>query len=616
MRITGPIAASALVFTGLIITGSAAHSTGRTNVPQGVLAAAMSPTDQPNSDDQSVTVLPTEPLHLQSDTPQGDPGALQVPVPIHNVSLPSVPTRGIPEIALAAYRNAELQLQASMPNCGMSWHLLAGIGKVESNHAGNGRTEPDGTTRGVIYGPALDGTLPGNETIKAADGNFVRAVGPMQFLPGTWALYASDGNGDRKSDPNNIFDAVLGAGKYLCSGGLDMRDPKQESRAVLRYNNSLDYASQVLSWSNAYNTGGTPAQGELAPVPDSTPDGGIPDGAGSSMSAGETAVIADPTDPATPTDTPAPDTTTDPAPTTDPSTTTDPQSPSARLELRIQVMINIPGRDPIPCGIFCPSPKVELPTIPQTVTPVPTPLPTTTDPIPTTVLPTTTDPIPTTQTPTTTTQPGSTTPPAPTTSQVTPSPTTSTQPIAPAPAIVEQQTPQTPTTTTAPTSVVPTTTTTPKPPAPATPDRTPPVQPNSQQPAAPASTTPAPKQQPVAPTPTTPAPKQQPAAPAPAAPAPKQEPGTPAPVAPAPKQEPAAPAPSKNPLRQLPPRPNSNRWRQLQPPLRPNSNRQHQFRLPPHPSRSRPPPPPRLLNSSPSPRLTLRPRPRNQYNHP
>ncbi|RDI68578.1 lytic transglycosylase domain-containing protein [Nocardia pseudobrasiliensis] len=264
-------------------------------------------------------------------TPAGGP-LFAGTVPLQDISLPGGGALGIPEIVLAAYRNAELALQSSMPGCGLSWSLLAGIGKVESNHAGFGRTDANGTTVGVIYGPALDGTLPGNEVIKAADGGFVRAVGPMQFLPGTWSFYASDGNGDGVSDPNNVFDATLAAGKYLCSGGLDLRDPQQELRSVLRYNNSVAYAAQVLSWSNAYKTGGAPTPVQISP--DLIPPGAMPEGAGSTMLAANTTI-------------PGPPSTTEPPSSA--ATTAVPQQPT-------QVMINIPGLPPIPCGIFCPPP--------------------------------------------------------------------------------------------------------------------------------------------------------------------------------------------------------------------------------------------------------------------
>jgi hypothetical protein len=41
---------------------------------------------------------------------------------------------GIPEVALRAYRGAELALATGDPSCGVTWSLLAAIGRVESNH--------------------------------------------------------------------------------------------------------------------------------------------------------------------------------------------------------------------------------------------------------------------------------------------------------------------------------------------------------------------------------------------------------------------------------------------------------------------------------------------------
>ena len=91
------------------------------------------------------------------------------------------------------------------------------------------RSMPAAPRSNPIYGPALDGTLPGNEVIvQSSVGNrvtYARAMGPMQFLPGTWARYAADGDGDGIADPQNLFDATLAAARYLCSGGLNLRDP-------------------------------------------------------------------------------------------------------------------------------------------------------------------------------------------------------------------------------------------------------------------------------------------------------------------------------------------------------------------------------------------------------
>jgi membrane-bound lytic murein transglycosylase B len=175
----------------------------------------------------------------------------------------------IPSIALAAYRNAERIMAAAQPNCGISWNLLAGIGRIESLHGNNGAMDTRGTAVRPIYGPTLDGSLPGNEIIVASmapngQPTYARAMGPMQFLPGTWARFAADAKGDGRADPQNIFDASLSAARYLCSGGLNLRDQSQVLSAILRYNNSMPYAQNVLGWAAAYATGVVPV--DLPPI--------------------------------------------------------------------------------------------------------------------------------------------------------------------------------------------------------------------------------------------------------------------------------------------------------------------------------------------------------------
>lgn len=181
----------------------------------------------------------------------------------------------IPSIALSAYRNAERMMASAYPGCGVSWNLLAGIGRIESQHAFGGATDVHGTAVQPILGPALDGTLPGNEiivhSVQAGRVTYARALGPMQFLPGTWARYASDGDGDGKADVQNIYDATLGAARYLCSGNLNLRDPSQVTAAILRYNNSMAYAQNVLGWAAAYATGVAPVN--LPPIGPAPPIG-------------------------------------------------------------------------------------------------------------------------------------------------------------------------------------------------------------------------------------------------------------------------------------------------------------------------------------------------------
>jgi membrane-bound lytic murein transglycosylase B len=94
-----------------------------------------------------------------------------------------------------------------------------------------------------IYGPRLDGV----NTAKIADtdagafdgdGAFDRAVGPMQFIPGTWRAMGVDGDGDGVRNPQDIDDAAMSTAVYLCSGKTDLSNASDLNAAVLRYNHS------------------------------------------------------------------------------------------------------------------------------------------------------------------------------------------------------------------------------------------------------------------------------------------------------------------------------------------------------------------------------------------
>ncbi|MEU5522142.1 lytic transglycosylase domain-containing protein [Streptomyces sp. NPDC047860] len=167
---------------------------------------------------------------------------------------------GIPATVLDAYKKAEATLREKKPGCNLPWQLLAAIGKVESGQARGGRVSSDGTTLSPILGPQLDGN--GFALIKdtdngAYDGNstYDQAVGPMQFIPSTWAWAGRDGNGDGREDPNNIYDAALSAGHYLCRNGWDLSDRGDLRKAILSYNNSTDYLNTVLRWLEYYRKG-------------------------------------------------------------------------------------------------------------------------------------------------------------------------------------------------------------------------------------------------------------------------------------------------------------------------------------------------------------------------
>jgi cell wall-associated NlpC family hydrolase len=128
---------------------------------------------------------------------------------------------------------------------GVPWVMLAGIGKVESNH---GRT-----------------TLPGVRSGANAFG----AAGPMQIgisgaAGNTWggppvhpaglpvAGVATDANSDGSASVYDPADAIAGAAKYLLGHGV-LSDP---AGAVFAYNHLASYVQAVLSWAGAYAQGG------------------------------------------------------------------------------------------------------------------------------------------------------------------------------------------------------------------------------------------------------------------------------------------------------------------------------------------------------------------------
>ncbi|MFC3574505.1 lytic transglycosylase domain-containing protein [Streptomyces yaanensis] len=159
----------------------------------------------------------------------------------------------LPASVFAAYRRAEAELARTAPGCRLRWQLLAAIGQVESGQARGGRVTSDGTTVTPILGPRLTGgafAVVRDTDGGAQDGDAVydRAVGPMQFIPSTWARWGADGNGDGRADPNNVFDAALAAGRYLCAGGRDLSNPADLDRAILGYNHSEAYLRTVRAW--------------------------------------------------------------------------------------------------------------------------------------------------------------------------------------------------------------------------------------------------------------------------------------------------------------------------------------------------------------------------------
>jgi hypothetical protein len=165
---------------------------------------------------------------------------------------------GMTPKALSAYLRAEQTLAATSPACHVSWRTIAAVASVEGLHGeyGGRRMKPDGRPSDHIVGIALNGQTVdnfGNSTANLTDtdgGRYDgdplhdRAVGPLQFIPDTWSRWGRDGDGDGERDPQDIDDAALSAGAYLCHYG-SLRDWETWAVAIFGYNHSGAYVNSV-----------------------------------------------------------------------------------------------------------------------------------------------------------------------------------------------------------------------------------------------------------------------------------------------------------------------------------------------------------------------------------
>ena len=208
-------------------------------------------------------------------------GAPALVLPVGTVPGSSTPVTldraGIPKRALDGYRKGVALVGPVDPGCDIDWALLAAIGRIESDHGrfGGNQLDAGGVDRPGVIGIALDGT---NGTARimdtdrgAMDGDTIydRAVGPMQFLPGTWRAVGADGDGDGVKNPQDIADAATSAAIYLCSGHGDLSQPAGLRAAIMRYNASDSYVRTVTAIADAYRHGVTalPASALPASVP-------------------------------------------------------------------------------------------------------------------------------------------------------------------------------------------------------------------------------------------------------------------------------------------------------------------------------------------------------------
>jgi hypothetical protein len=158
-----------------------------------------------------------------------DPPAAAKPArPARSSSPSSAAKRDIPAGYLTLYQRAARRCP------GLSWAVLAAIGKVESDH---GRAHLPGVRSG--WNPA-------------------GAAGPMQFGIGVgragnaWATFGRDFDSDGHPSVYDPGDAIPATADYLCAHGA----PHHLNRALYAYNHSRAYVARVQQLGRRYTAPG------------------------------------------------------------------------------------------------------------------------------------------------------------------------------------------------------------------------------------------------------------------------------------------------------------------------------------------------------------------------
>jgi hypothetical protein len=168
-------------------------------------------------------------------------------------------------VLVDAYRAAA---DAAPLSCHLPVALLAAIGQIESGSAGGRQIGADHRVNPPIYGPVLDGGP--FAAIRDTDGGLFdgdtswdRAVGPMQFVPGTWWSAGVDGDGDGLADPQNVYDAAHAAAGYLCRANRDLSQERDLRAAIWSYNHSSEYVTAVIRWMQYFTDNGLGTMGQV-----------------------------------------------------------------------------------------------------------------------------------------------------------------------------------------------------------------------------------------------------------------------------------------------------------------------------------------------------------------
>jgi hypothetical protein len=181
---------------------------------------------------------PQKPSHNGGTKPgakggENEKGAAKVGGTAPPPPAPLVPTACGP-VAIPTYLGPIYQAAAQAYDLGPSGpSILAAINEIESNFGQN-------------MGPSSAG-----------------AVGWMQFMPSTWAVYGVDANNDGTKDPSNPNDAIFAAARYLRAAGM----PEDPEGAVFSYNHADWYVAEVMARAACYSGIGNGAIGGLSLIP-------------------------------------------------------------------------------------------------------------------------------------------------------------------------------------------------------------------------------------------------------------------------------------------------------------------------------------------------------------
>ena len=146
-------------------------------------------------------------------------------------SMPDIPSNLLP-----------VYLAAAQTCPGLDWAVLAGIGKVESDH---GRSTAPGVHSGT---------------------NSAGAMGPMQFLAPTWDRFQTPAPGHLVPDVYNSADAIYTAANYLCHLGAATTNVIKLRESIYGYNHSWAYVDDVLGWADAYRHNPAVPYSSIQPV--------------------------------------------------------------------------------------------------------------------------------------------------------------------------------------------------------------------------------------------------------------------------------------------------------------------------------------------------------------